>query len=130
MLEILIDNRNGKVWDITSIVPSLTYKTKRIGSASSLSLTLIKGSLFQSEQFTVNSGDVIRVIKDGTGVFYGYVFEIDSGKDESISITAYDQIRYLLANDSYVFSNITASEILKKIAKDFKLQLGTVSDTG
>ncbi|MDQ0063560.1 XkdQ/YqbQ family protein [Paenibacillus harenae] len=130
MLEILIDNRNGKVWDITSIVPSLTYKTKRIGSASSLSLTLIKGSLFQSDEFTVNSGDVIRVMKDGTGVFYGYVFEIDSGMDESVSITAYDQIRYLLANDSYVFKNNTASEIVKKIADDFELRLGTISDTG
>ncbi|WP_337100934.1 XkdQ/YqbQ family protein [Paenibacillus sp. YIM B09110] len=130
MLEILIDNRNGNVWDITSIVPSLTYKTKRIGSASSLSLTLVKGSLFQSDVFAVNVGDVIRVMKDGIGVFYGYVFDIDSGKDESVSITAYDQIRYLLANDTYVFTNITASDIVKKIASDFKLQLGTISDTG
>jgi prophage tail gpP-like protein len=129
MLEILIDNRNGKVWNITSLVPSLTYKTKRIGSASSLDLTFIRGSLFQSASFEVNSGDVITVRSDNLNVFYGYVFEISSGKDESVSIKAYDQIRYLLMNDTYVFKDVTASQIVRQIADDFELKTGLLADT-
>ncbi|WP_138755126.1 XkdQ/YqbQ family protein [Paenibacillus sinopodophylli] len=129
MLEIRIDNRNGKVWDITSLVPSLTYKTKRIGTASSLDVTLIKGSLFQSSLFEVNSGDIITLRKDGLAVFYGYVFEISSSRDESVSIKAYDQIRYLLTNDTYVFKDVTASQIVKRIADDFELKTGVIADT-
>ncbi|WP_053374258.1 XkdQ/YqbQ family protein [Paenibacillus sp. FJAT-27812] len=129
MLEILIDNRNGKVWNITSLVPSLTYKTKRSGAASSLDLTVIKGSQYQSASFEVNSGDVIRLRHDDRNIFYGYVFEINTGKDESVSIKAYDQIRYLLANDTYVFRDVTASQIVKRIADDFDMKTGLLADT-
>ncbi|MGO4181380.1 hypothetical protein AB4Z17_09380 [Paenibacillus sp. TAF43_2] len=129
MLEILIDNRNGKVWNITSLVPSLTYKTKRIGAASSLDMTVLKGSPFQSASFEVNNGDVIRVRKDNINVFYGYVFEVSTGMDERISIKAYDQIRYLLSNYFYKFQGVTASQIVKKIADDFGLETGVLVDT-
>lgn len=130
MMEIILDNRDGKVWNIGSIVPSLTYKTKRIGAASSLDLTLIKGAPYQHKGFTVNNGDIIRVRKDEVDVFYGYVFEFSMGKDESVSIKAYDQIRYLLGNDTYVFKNQTAGQIVKKIAEDCGLETGTIADTG
>lgn len=130
MMEILLDNRNGKVWNITSIVPSVTYKTKRIGAASSLDLTLIKGAPYQHEAFTVNNGDVIRVRKDSSDVFYGYVFEFSMGKDESVTIKAYDQIRYLLGNDTYVFKNMTATQMVRKIADDSGLMTGTLAETG
>ncbi|MGO4545793.1 hypothetical protein AB4Z29_13425 [Paenibacillus sp. 2TAB23] len=129
MLEILIDNRNGKVWNITSLVPSLTYKTKRIGTASSLDLAFIKGSLFQSALFEVNNGDIITLRKDGLAVFYGYIFEINSGRDESVSIKAYDQLRYLLTNDTYVLKDVTASQIVKQIADDYELKTGLLADT-
>ncbi len=129
MLEIILDNRNGKLWNITSIVPSMTFKTKRIGSPSSLELTLIKGALFQHRDFTVNNGDVIRVRMDNVNVFYGYVFEKSFGRDESVSIKAYDQVRYLLINDHYSFTNETAGNIIQKIADDCGLKTGKIADT-
>ncbi|MUT67825.1 hypothetical protein [Paenibacillus sp. NEAU-GSW1] len=130
MLEIILDNRDGKMWDITSIVPSLTYKTKRIGAASSLDLTIIKTAPYQHSAFSVNNGDVIRVRMDKHNVFYGYVFEVGRGQDETLTVKAYDQIRYLLGNDTYVFKNKTASEIVKKIAGDLGMKTGKIANTG
>ncbi len=120
----MLDNRDGKVWDITTLVPSLTYKTKRIGAPSSLDFTLIKDSPFQREAFKIGNGDVVLLRKDGVDVFYGYVFEVGFGKEESVTVKAYDQIRYLLGNDTYVFKDVTAADVVRKIAQDNGLALG------
>ena len=42
MLEILIDNRNGNVWDISEIVSEAKWKTSRIGKPGEFEFTLIK----------------------------------------------------------------------------------------
>ncbi|WP_129600481.1 XkdQ/YqbQ family protein [Anaerophilus nitritogenes] len=130
MLEILLDNKNGNVWDISEIVTDISYKTYRIGKPSSLSFTLIKGAIYQDASFSYNNGDIIRMKYENQNVFYGYIFTIDGGKDENVKITCYDQIRYLLAKDTYVFSNTTATNIIKKIANDFSLNVGVMENTG
>lgn len=130
MIEILLDNRNGQVWDIAEVVSGITWKTSRLGRPGSLEFTLIKGAIYQSKKFDINNGDVVRFKYKNQNVFYGYVFSIDSGKDEAVKITCYDQIRYLTASDTYVFAKKTASEIIQQIANDFNLRLGHVEDTG
>lgn len=129
MLEILIDNRNGNVWDISSIVTKVTWKTSRIGKAGSLEFTLIKGGLYQSKDFQWNNGDVVRVKKGDKEVFYGYIFTIEETHEETVRVQCYDQIRYLMAQDTYVFSNVTAAEVLRQIAEDFQLPLGRVDES-
>lgn len=131
-LDVKILNRQGAggEWDVSEIVEGLSWKTSRIGKAGSVSFTLVKGSPFQSSDFTYNNGDIVRVRIDKTNVFHGYIFSIDEGRDEAVTITAYDQMRYLMNVDTYVFKGVTATEILQRIAKDFGLKLGTVVDTG
>ncbi len=127
MLEVLIDNKNGNAWAIS--VSSLTWKTGRIGKIGTLELTIIQSST-DEKGFKINGGDLVRV-KDGNfGIFYGYVFKISDGKDEQIKITAYDQTRYLQSDETYVFVNKTATEIIKRIANDFTLKIGKLVDTG
>ncbi len=129
LTQIKINNRTGEEWDVSEIVTDISLTSSRIGAAGKLTFTLIKGALYQSKQFAIRNGDFVRVKKDGLEVFYGYIFIIDGGRDEEIKITAYDQIRYLMNTETYVFSNITATEVLKRIAKDFNLKLGPVADT-
>lgn len=131
-LDVKILNRQGTggEWDVSEIVEGLSWKTSRIGKAGSVSFKLVKGSPFESSDFTYNNGDIVRVRLDKTNVFHGYIFSIDEGRDEAVTITAYDQIRYLMNVDTYVFKGVTATEILQRIAKDFGLKLGTVVDTG
>ncbi|MCR8981576.1 hypothetical protein [Brevibacillus laterosporus] len=129
-MEILLDNKNGNVWDITDIVTDVTWKTSRIGRPSSLSFSFIDQGIFQDEAFQINNGDILRFRKDGTNVFYGYVMTIESGMDENVKITAYDQLRYLLSNDTYKFVNKTATEIIQKIAGDVGLKTGSLESSG
>lgn len=129
MLEVLIDNKNGNVWDISNIVSNVTWKTSRIGRAGSLDFTLIKNGIYQDPGFKYNNGDIVTVRKNNQNVFYGYIFSIEGGKDEAIKIACYDQLRYLMANDTYVFTNVTASDIVRRIAEDFNLRLGRIDDT-
>lgn len=124
LLEFLLDNKNGNVWDISELVTDVTWKTSRIGKAGSLDFSLLKDA-----DLTINTGDIVRVRLDDQKVFYGYVFTPEIGKNEELKVTAYDQIRYLLANDTYVFSNVTATEVLSRIAGDFGLKTGTLIDT-
>lgn len=129
MIELLLCNKDGNIWDISRIVSDITWKTSRIGKPGSFTFTLIKNGLFQDKEFKFNNGDVIRFRKDDKNVFYGYIFSIESGKDENVQISCYDQIRYLLLNGTYILSNVTASELLNIITSDFSLKIGTVDDT-
>lgn len=134
MLEVLVDNRNGNVWDISEIVTNEKWKTSRIGKPAEFDFTLLKGGVNDDKKFHIANGNVIRVRKKQEGkwenVFYGYVFTIKDGKDEDVQIKAYDQTRYLMFNDTYVFKKAKANEIVKKIAKDFNLSTSTLTDTG
>lgn len=123
MLQVLVDNRNGNVWDLP--VSSMSYKTARIGKASSVDFTFLSGGIYESTNFQINSGDIVRVTLDDIPVFYGYVFKIDGGRDESVKIAAYDQTRYLMGSDTYVFKNTTATNVLKKIANDSGLKIAS-----
>ncbi len=131
MIRVKIINKQGSEWDVSEISEGLTWKTSRIGKAGSLSFTLIKGApLYQLRDFSYSNGDVVRVRVGQTELFHGYIFSMEGGRDEAVKITAYDQIRYLMNTDTYVFVGATATEILQRIAKDFELKLGTVAETG
>ncbi|GIQ63644.1 hypothetical protein PACILC2_22120 [Paenibacillus cisolokensis] len=130
VLEILLDNKNGNVWDVSRITTKLSWQTVRIGKPASIDLSLTDSGIVQDDAFTVNNGDIVRVRYDDTNVFYGYVFSVGRNQDNEISIKAYDQVRYLLAKDTYVFKAKTATQIIKQIADDFKLQTGHLANTG
>ncbi|HHY27697.1 MAG TPA: hypothetical protein GX523_13320 [Desulfitobacterium dehalogenans] len=131
MLKVVLDNKDGNVWDISRIVADVSWKTSRMGKAGSLDFTLIKTASDQEPLFKYSNGDIVHVqMQDGTNVFYGYIFSIDSGSSETVNITCYDQLRYLMASDTCVWTNIKASEVVQKIAADFNLNLGRIDDTG
>lgn len=123
-MEVLIDNRNGTVWNMP--VSSIEWKTSRIGKAGSLAASLV---IEEPLKYPIKSGDVIRV-KDGkTKIFYGYVFEIEISQDDEVTIKAYDQIKYLMYNDTFVMPSSTATAAIKKIAKAANLKVGAFENT-
>jgi hypothetical protein len=74
-------------------------------------------------------GNPVAFTANGKGVFYGFIFNQSRDTSGSVKVTAYDQIRYLKNKDTYVFRKKTATQILKKLAKDFGLNLGTCANT-
>lgn len=103
----------------------IQWETQRKGSPGKLTFTCIKapGLSFQE-------GDAVRFRYDGQNVFFGYVFTKQRDKEHHIKVTAYDQLRYFKNKDTIIYYNKTASELLKMLAADNRLRLGTVEDTG
>ncbi|MCM3701422.1 hypothetical protein [Paenibacillus macerans] len=124
MLQIFTDNKKGGVYDISELVTDTTWKTSLIGKPGSLDFTMI-----QDPNYMISNGDIISVKWDDIPLFYGYVFALSRSQEETLSVKCYDQIRYLTANDTYVFKNKTAAAIIKQIADDFGLKWGHIVDT-
>lgn len=124
MLQVITDNKQGGVFDISELVTGATWKTSRIGKPGSVDLTIL-----QDANYMINNGDIISLKWDEVPLFYGYVFAIGRSEADTLTIKAYDQIRYLSATDTYVFKNKTAAAIVKQIADDFGLKWGHVVDT-
>ena len=67
---------------------------------------------------------------DGIKMFKGYVFTAERNRDGDVAYVAYDQLRYLKANASYVFEAMTLPQIIQQIAADFNLTCGTLEEPG
>ena len=102
----------------------IQWTTERVGSPSILKFSVVKDSIISFLE-----GDPVRLKVDNQEVFYGFVFEKKRTKDGLIQVTAYDQLRYLKNKDTYVYENKTASELIRMIANDFNLNLGTIEST-
>ena len=78
---------------------------------------IANGTLFFEE------GAAVSLIVDEKPMFYGFVFEKVTDKNKIISVTAYDQIRYLVLNKySYLFEDKRADEMIRMIADDYALK--------
>lgn len=120
--ELLIQH-GSKVYQ-PIVTGEIQWQTERKGVQGSLTFKVVKDATLN---FT--EGDAVRLKVDGQKVFYGFVFQKKRDKQGIITVTAYDQLRYLKNKDTYVYSNKTASEVVQMLAKDFNLQCGTLEDT-
>lgn len=108
-----------------AVEDGIVWETSRKGSPGKLTFSVVKDQALQFEE-----GNAVRFKKDGQNVFFGFVFTKKRSKDGLISVTAYDQLRYLKNKDTYVYTNKTASEFIKMVANDFRMNTGTIEETG
>lgn len=129
-IEFLIEN-NGILYSPV-LEGGITWSTDRKGSPGQLNFTVVKNNSVNSGEYAdINfvEGDAVRLKIDDVEVFYGFIFTKKRNKDNTISVTAYDQLRYLKNKDTYVYKDKTASELIQMIASDFHLQTGVIDDT-
>ena len=121
-IELTVTLENGQ--PLIPLITSLEWSTERKGSCGVLEFEVLKGEI----EFT--EGNRVSAKYKGTPFFLGYIFKRTRTKSGKIKVTAYDQMRYLKNKDTYVFKNVTATEIIKRIAEDFKLETGELEDSG
>lgn len=125
-MQILYQNNvTGAAYDITTLITSASWKTQRVGGPAQLNLSMIKDPAVE-----IVEGGAITATEDGTGIFYGYIFKRSTTEKEAVTVTAYDQIRYLKNKDTYVFQGQRADQITAQIAADFGIRLGELANTG
>ncbi|MBY2486104.1 glucosaminidase domain-containing protein, partial [Clostridioides difficile] len=106
------------------VLDGVTWEIERRGSPSKLEFTIVMDDILQFCE-----GNSVRLYYKGVGIFYGYIFQKKRDKENHIKIVAYDQLRYFKNKDTYVYSNKTASELVKMLAKDFNLKYNVIEDT-
>ncbi|MEH7522019.1 hydrolase [Bacillus sp. JJ1503] len=117
--------QNGSKLMAPSVEEGIVWETVRKGAPGKLTFSVVKDQALEFEE-----GNAVSLKKDGKNIFYGFVFTKKRTKDGHINVTAYDQLRYLKNKDTYVYTNKTASEFIKMVAADFRLNTGTIEDTG
>lgn len=122
-IELLIQH-GDKVF-IPVVQEGITWSTERKGCPGELKFKVVKDDIIS---FT--EGDAVRLKVNGQNVFYGFIFKKQRDKEQIITVTAYDQLRYLKNKDTIVYENKTAGELIQMIAKDYMMQTGTIEDTG
>lgn len=125
-VQLLIYNpRKSQVWDVASLTESVSWETNRTGSPGTLKFTVMKAG-----DLDFLEGDNVTLTVDGQRQFYGWVFTKSKNRWGEIEVTCYDRLRYLKANASYAFYNLTAEQILQQIAADLQLDVSTLEPTG
>lgn len=112
------------IMDYSTAATDVELTTTRFDSPAKLTFTVLEKS-----GISIPEGSSVELAVDGLKMFKGYVFTASQNRDGEVEYTAYDQLRYLKANASYVFEAMTLSQIIQQIAADFDLTCGTLVDT-
>ena len=123
-IRLIIENSNKKMLQ-PAVVDGVTWETTRKGAPGKLTFRVVVDTLLDFQE-----GNPVRMWHGDDKVFKGFVFTKKRDKDGVIAVTAYDQLRYLKNKDIYYFTNLKASEVAKRLAADFKLNVGEIEDTG
>lgn len=123
MYELAIE-QDGRIYR-PAVQDGITWDQERQGSPGKLTF-----SVLWDEALTIGEGGMVSLKVNGTGLFYGFIFERKRGRDNLISITAYDQLRYLKYKDSYSYENLSAAEVVRMVAGDHNLTVGELVETG
>lgn len=121
-MEFLVEV-DGKVYEISELVKSVTWKDTLNDGCSKLEFSYIDDDLI------IKNGNVVRFKYDNANIFYGYVFKYGQNKRKEITVTAYDQLRYCKAKDTIVVKNDTIDSLVKKMCNYFNLRAGTITNT-
>lgn len=122
-VELLITDSSGKIAYIPVVEEGIEWSTER-SSPGKLTFKVIKDDVINFRE-----GAAVRLKVDGKPVFFGFVFSKKRDKKQIITVTAYDQLRYLNNKDTCVYENKTASQLVRMIAADFSLNVGIIEDT-
>ena len=123
-IELLISDPSGNKLYIPIVQEGVEWSTERRSTPGKLTFKIINDGIIDFEE-----GSRVRLKVDGKEVFYGFVFTKRRDKNQIISVTAYDQLRYLNNKDTYVYEDKTVAEFIQMIATDFNLKTGTLEDT-
>lgn len=119
----MIQNGSTIYYPIVEEGAKLTLERK--GTPGRLDFTVVKDATLNFQE-----GNPVKLTVNGTPMFYGFVFTKKRSKGNTIDVIAYDQLRYLKNKDTLIDEGLKASDVLSRIATDFRLNLGTVEDTG
>lgn len=89
----------------------------------------LRFSLLIVDSLKISNGDKVCFTFDNQKIFCGYIFSLTFTQNNIVNIVAYDQIRYLKNQDTSIYEDMTASQILQKICSEYNLKTGQIDHT-
>lgn len=120
---LLIQNTEGKIL-YPATLDGIQWLIQRKGAPSKLTFKVMNDKVLNFEE-----GHLVALNVNGVDAFAGYVFTKSRDKDGVISVTAYDQIRYLKNKGVLIYTHKKASDVVTMLANDFNLRVGETEDT-
>lgn len=124
MNDLLLTIHNNGITYEPIVQEGIVWDTERQGVPGKLTFTVVKDDIINFQE-----GNLVRLTNHKKGIFYGYVFTKKRDKNQNITVTAYDQLRYLKNKDTLKYENMTAGELIKLLADKFQLVTGDIADT-
>lgn len=124
-IELLIGNESGTKAYLPAVEEGIEWTTERKSTPGKLTFKVLKDDVLDFSE-----GSAVRLKADGDEIFFGFVFKQQRAKEQIITVTAYDQLRYLKNKDTIVYENKTADQFLRMIAADYALNVGVLENTG
>ena len=124
-IELLIGNELGTKAYLPAVEEGIEWTTERKGAPGKLSFKVLRDDVLDFSE-----GSAVRMKENGEEVFFGFVFKQQRSKEQLISVTDYDQLRYLKNKDTIVYENKTADQFLRMLAADYGLNTGVLENTG
>lgn len=109
-VELLVGNESGTKVYQPVVQEGIEWSTERKNTPGKLVFKVLYDNILDFSE-----GSPVRMKVDGDNVFFGFVFKQQRSKDKIITVTAYDQLRYLKNKDTKVYENKTASQFVKMI---------------
>ena len=113
-VELLIGNELGTKAYLPAVKEGIEWTTERKNTPGKLSFEVLK-----DDALDFSEGSAVRMKENGDEVFFGFVFKQQRAKEQIITVTAYDQLRYLKNKDTIVYENKT----------DYALNVGVLENT-
>ena len=116
---------NGSKTLEPAVHEDIKWTTERFGSPGKLVF-----KVHIDNALDIKEGNVVEFRWNGNKIFYGFIFTKQRDREPTYTITAYDQLRYLKNKETYVYENKTASDVIQMICDDFRMQTGSLENTG
>ncbi|MDE7322774.1 MAG: hydrolase [Lachnospiraceae bacterium] len=123
-IELLIGNELGTKAYLPAVEEGIEWSTERKGTPGKLTFKVLSDNVLDFSE-----GNAVRMKENGDEIFFGFVFSQQRSAGRLITVTAYDQLRYLKNNDTIVYENKTADQLIRMIAADYRLKTGTLEGT-
>lgn len=106
------------------IVGEITWETLLKGAPGKLTFKVLP-----DEKLNFQEGNGVTLQVGEKKLFKGYVFTKSRDKENIISVTAYDQLRYLKNKDRLAYENLKTNDLINLIAQKFNLKTGDLDNT-
>lgn len=122
-LKIELSIANNDILYQPLVEETISIEWTRKGTPGKLTFKLLN-----DKKIDFQEGNAVSLIVNDVKLFYGFVFTKKRDKENIISVTCYDQLRYFKNKDSRYYK-CSASELIKSLSDDLLLKYGDIEDT-